>query len=160
MDGLDGLAAGTAIICGVFLCIISFSQGSNFVYIISYALIAGSAGFFIFNFPRAKLFMGDVGSTTLGFIFASLAVIGASSDQGHLSLFIVPLLLLSFIYDASFTFIRRLLKGENVFQAHKTHLYQLLNQLGFSHVKVSCLYFIFAIFHGFGAFWILSIKIQ
>ncbi|MDA1044787.1 MAG: MraY family glycosyltransferase [Verrucomicrobia bacterium] len=78
MDGLDGLAGGVAVIAAVFLCAIAFAQGSYFVYAVSYALIASVAGFLIFNFPPARIFMGDVGSAFLGFTFATLAVIGAN----------------------------------------------------------------------------------
>src|SRR3989339_1285338 len=92
MDGLNGMAAGNAIIAGFFLAIISFSQGSNFTYIVCYALIAGTGGFLIFNFPKGKLFMGDVGSTFLGFTFATLAIISSLYDNAHTSLLVVPLL--------------------------------------------------------------------
>lgn len=157
MDGINGLAAGTAVIAGLFFGIISFSQGSNFAYVISYVVVAGALGFFIFNFPRARLFMGDVGSTFLGFVFATLAIIAALYDHSHTSFLVMPLLLFHFIYDAFFTFIRRLIRGENVFQAHRTHLYQLFVSLGYSHTKVSIFYFVVGTVQGFGAWWMVHI---
>jgi len=157
MDGINGLAGGTVVIVCLFFGHICATLGSNFAYIISYTIAAGALGFLLFNFPYAKLFMGDVGSAFLGFVFASLAVIAALYDNSHTSLFVMPLLLLHFIYDTFFTFMRRLLKGEYVFEAHRTHLYQLFNQLGFSHAKVSIFYWSVGIAQGFGAVWMVTI---
>ena len=152
MDGLDGLAGGVAVIAAAFLGAIALQQKSVFVYMSSYVLLAGSAGFLLFNFPPARIFMGDVGSAFLGFTFATLAVIGASLDLGHLSFYIVPLLLFHFIFDTVFTFFRRLLRGEPVHLAHRTHLYQLLNRLGYSHKAVSLFHYAMTVLQGIAAF--------
>ena len=157
MDGLNGMAGGNAIIAATFFCIITYSQGSDFAYIVSYTLVAGVAGFLIFNFPRARLFMGDIGSTFIGFTFATLPIIASLYDNAHTSLLVVPLLLFHFIYDTGFTFLRRLFKGENVFMAHRTHLYQLFNRLGFTHFKVTIFYWAVSIAQGLGAMWMLTI---
>ncbi|RJP77117.1 MAG: undecaprenyl/decaprenyl-phosphate alpha-N-acetylglucosaminyl 1-phosphate transferase [Desulfobacteraceae bacterium] len=157
MDGLNGMAAGPAVINGLFFCVLSYSQGSTFVYIICYTIIAGALGFLVFNFPVPRLFMGDVGSAFLGFVFSTLGIIAALYDHSHTSLFVMPLLLFNFIYDTSFTFVRRLLKRENVFSAHRTHLYQLFNQLGYSHVQVSCFHFGQCIAQGIGAYVMINI---
>lgn len=157
MDGLDGLAAGVAVIAAAFLCAIALQQKSVFVYLNSYVLLAAAAGFLVFNLPPAKIFMGDVGSAFLGFTFAALAVIGASLDLGHLSFYIVPLLLFHFIFDTAFTFFRRLLRGEKVHLAHRTHLYQLLNQLGYSHRAVSVFHYAVAAVQGTAAFASLAL---
>ena len=101
--------------------------------------------------------MGDVGSTFLGFTFATLAIISALYDNAHTSLLVVPLLLFHFIYDTFFTFTRRFLKKENVFQAHRTHLYQLFNQLGHSHIRVTLFYYAVGFAQGLGAFCMISI---
>ncbi len=158
MDGLNGMAGGNAIIAASFFCVITWMQGSNFAYMVSYTIIAGVAGFLIFNFPRGKLFMGDIGSTFLGFTFATLPIIASLYDNSHTSLLVMPLLLFHFIYDTSFTFMRRLFNGENVFKAHRTHLYQLFNRLGFTHFKVTVFYWMVAILQGFGALWMLRIQ--
>lgn len=157
MDGINGLAAGTAVIAGAFFGIIALSQESNFAYILSYVIVAGALGFFAFNFPRARLFMGDVGSTFLGFVFATLSIIAALYDHSHTSFFVIPLLLFHFIYDTFFTFFRRLIRGDNVLQAHRTHLYQLFVSLGYSHTKVSIFYFAVGVAQGFGAWWMVHI---
>src|SRR5258706_1323542 len=118
MDGLNGMAGGVGVIAGIFLCAVAFQQSSWFVYLSSYVLIASVAGFLIFNFPVARIFMGDVGSAFLGFTFAALAIIGAEVDVGRLSFYIVPLLLFHFIFDTFFTFVRRWLNSEPLHLAH------------------------------------------
>ena len=157
MDGLDGMAAGVAVIVSFFFGVITLSQGSTFVYITCYAVLAGSLGFLFYNFPPARIFMGDVGSAFLGFIFATLAIIAARYDHSHTSFFVMPLLLFNFIFDTGFTFFRRLLNREYVTQAHRTHLYQLCNQLGCSHRTVSLSYYAMCIVQGLGAIYMLQI---
>jgi len=157
MDGLDGLAAGVAVIVAVFFMFITWQQGSLFVYINSYAILAGALGFLFFNFSPARLFMGDIGSAFLGFVFATLAIIAARYDASHTSLLVMPLLLLNFIYDTTFTFFRRLLAGDRVTHAHRTHLYQLCNRLGLSHRTVSLTQYGMCVVQGFAAIWMVSL---
>lgn len=157
MDGLDGMAATTTVIAAIFLSVISFQQGSHFIYLASLILAAAASGFLVFNLPPARIFMGDVGSTFFGLVFAVMAVIAARYDHSHTSLFVVPLLLLHFIFDTTFTFLRRLIGGEQVFMAHRTHLYQLLNRLGYSHSQVTALYSALAISQGIAAIWMVKI---
>ena len=157
MDGLDGLAAGVAVIVSAFFCAITFTQGSVFVYITCYTLFAGTLGLLIYNFPPARIFMGDVGSTFLGFVFAVLAIIAARYDFSHTSFFVMPLLLFNFIYDTFFTFFRRLLRGERVSEAHRTHLYQLFQRIGHSHLTVSLFHYGVCIVQGLGALWMVYI---
>lgn len=151
MDGLNGLAGGTAVIVAVFLGAVTFVEGSGFVHVFCYVIAAASAGFLVFNFPRAHLFMGDVGSQFLGFSFAALAVIAAEADTSRTSLLVVPLLFFNFLFDTGFTLCRRALRGENVTSAHRGHLYQLLNRLGWSHVRVSLFHYAVAAAQGIGA---------
>ncbi|MDD4927922.1 MAG: MraY family glycosyltransferase [Gallionella sp.] len=156
IDGLDGLAASTALVASLFLAYVSFNQGSHFIYLASLSLAAASSGFLIFNWSPAKIFMGDVGSTFLGFTFAVMAVIAARYDHSHTSLFVVPLLLFHIIFDTAYTFFRRLRAGENVFSAHRAHLYQLINRLGYSHRQVSLAYAFMAFCQGLTAVWMTS----
>ncbi len=157
MDGLDGLIGGIAVIVSLFFMIITYSQGSLFVYITSYTILAGSLGFLYLNMPPAKIFMGDVGSTFLGFVFATLAIIASLYDSSHTSFFVMPMLLFNVIYDTLLTFFRRLFQGENVLTPHRTHLYQLSQRLGMSHLEVSLMHYCFAFTQGLGALWLVNI---
>ena len=156
MDGLDGLAAGVAVIVCVFFAYITFQQGSLFIYITSYALLAGALGFLVFNLSPARIFMGDVGSVFLGFVLAVMAIVAARYDHSHTSFLVMPLLLFNFIYDTAFTFFRRLQNREKVTQAHRTHLYQLCNQLGWSHRQVSFAQYGMCVLQGFAAIWMVQ----
>ncbi len=157
MDGIDGLVASTALIAGLFFMVISYYEGSSFVYITGYTIVAGSVGFLIYNVPPAKIFMGDVGSAFLGFVFATLAIIAARYDASHTSFLVMPMLLFHFIFDTLFTFCRRLVNREQALKAHRTHLYQLLVQSGYTHLEVTLLLSCMAFLQGLGALWMVNI---
>lgn len=158
MDGLDGLIGGVTIIAGIYFMAICYFYGSHFVYISSYTIVAGALGFLVLNLPPARIFMGDVGSVFLGFTFAVLAIIASRYDDSHISFLVIPLLLFNVIYDVIFTLLRRLFHGENIIKAHNKHLYQLMNQIGFSHLKVSLAQYFMVFIQGLGALWMLQIK--
>ena len=101
--------------------------------------------------------MGDVGSAFLGFVLAVLAIIAARYDSSHTSFLVMPLLLFNFIYDTFFTFLRRLLRGDRVVDAHRTHLYQLCSRLGYSHRTVSLFQYSMCVVQGLGAVWMVNI---
>lgn len=151
MDGINGIAGGGAIIAGVFLGVISFLANAPFVYLSSIVLVSATTGFFLFNFPQGKIFMGDTGSQFLGFSFASLAVLASTDGFGGVSIFVVPILFLSFIFDVLYTLARRAWRRRPLSRAHKEHLYQLLHQSGLSHTRVSVLYFTYFVICGFAA---------
>ena len=157
MDGLNGMAGCTALVAALFLGIIAFDQGWPFTHMACCVLMAGTAGFLIFNFPGGRLFMGDVGAAFLGFAFAVLALIPALQDAVPISLTVVPLLLFHFIFDTLFTFIRRGLNRENVFKAHRTHIYQLLNQMGAGHTAVTLTYALLGGIQGLAALWMVRL---
>ncbi len=160
MDGLNGLAGGTGVIVAAFFGIVTYTQGSLFIYILCYVLLASALGFVVFNFPRARIFMGDVGSQFLGFVFAAMAVIAAEYDASRTSMLVMPLLFFNFLFDTGFTFCRRLLAGENVTQAHRAHLYQLFNRLGYTHTAVTLFHFAVAIAQGLGALWLVRLDAE
>lgn len=154
MDGLNGLAGGTTIIACIFLMVIGFYQNAAFIYVCALILGCATLGFFIFNFPRAQIFLGDTGSQFIALILASLGIIGTGHDHGTLSTFTVPLLFYVFIFDVILTIIRRAHKRRNIFSAHRSHVYQLLNRAGLSHVAVSCIQFLHIIIGGLAACWV------
>jgi UDP-GlcNAc:undecaprenyl-phosphate GlcNAc-1-phosphate transferase len=136
MDGLDGLAGGTGAIAALAFAALALPSAPNAAQA-SAALGAACVGFTVFNAPRARVFMGDVGSEFLGFALAGLAVYAAGAAGGHFPFLVMPLLMFHFIFDTCFTFCRRLFSGQKVTQAHRGHLYQLMNRLGASHFQVS-----------------------
>ncbi len=160
MDGLNGVAGGTSVIVAAFFGILTYMQGSLFVYILCYVLFASTLGFVIFNFPRARIFMGDVGSQFLGFVFAAMAVIAAEYDASRTSMLVMPLLFFNFMFDTVFTFFRRLAAGEDVTTAHRTHLYQLFNRLGYSHTAVSLFHFAVTVLQGLGALVLIRLDAE
>ena len=157
MDGIDGLVASTALIAALFFMIISYYEGSSFVYITGYTIIAGAVGFLVYNAPPAKIFMGDVGSAFLGFVFATLAIIAARYDESHTSFLVMPMLLFHFIFDTLFTFFRRISRRMNPLKAHRTHLYQIRVRSGNTHLEVTLMLSCMAFLQGLGALWMVNI---
>jgi UDP-N-acetylmuramyl pentapeptide phosphotransferase/UDP-N-acetylglucosamine-1-phosphate transferase len=137
MDGIDGLAAGQGLVVSFFFAIIQLGQGHCFLGFITLVLLVGCLGFLAFNFPPAKVFMGDVGSVSIGFILAIMAVLAFTSDYSLQSLLIMPLLMANFLFDATTTFFRRLIRKEPVLQPHRTHLYQKFASCGVSQRTVT-----------------------
>jgi UDP-GlcNAc:undecaprenyl-phosphate/decaprenyl-phosphate GlcNAc-1-phosphate transferase len=148
IDGLNGLAAGVALITASFLAGIAAAHGGFFAYFASLLLIAGLAGFVPFNFPRARIFMGDVGSQFCGFILAILAVVASRFDNVELSFLIVPMLLSGVLFDVAFTLVRRALAGERLTEPHRGHLYQVAHRSGLPAVAVTLVHWGFAGFGG------------
>jgi len=138
MDGIDGIAGGVALAGALGWMMLSANMHNNFVFWISLAIAASSLGFLGHNWSPAKIFMGDVASTFLGYTFAVLPLL--SADQGGDALLLGTLLMWTFIMDAGVTFIRRALKREKLFAAHRNHLYQRLVIGGYKHSTVSLLY--------------------
>jgi len=137
IDGLDGMCAGIALVAALFLAALALSEGAAFVYVAALGLAAGCAGFLPFNVPRARIFLGDVGSQFIGYMFAVLGIAAARFDQARVSLYIVPLLLAVPIFDVAFTLLRRALAGERLTEAHRGHLYQILARSGMRPLAVS-----------------------
>ena len=135
MDGSDGLAGGMAAIGFGALAGAAWLGGAPGPAAFSAAIAAAALAFLRFNFPPARLFMGDAGSIPLGFLAATLGVLGIQQGVWHWS---VPLLAFSpFIVDASVTLARRALRGEEVWRAHRDHYYQRLVRMGCSHRRLA-----------------------
>ena len=146
MDGIDGMAGGVALSAGVGWMWLASNINNPFLFWIVLAITATSLGFLGHNWSPAKIFMGDVGSTFLGYSFAVLPLI--SSDQGGDALLLGTLLMWVIIMDTGVTFLQRLLKRENVFAAHRSHLYQRLVIAGYKHETVSALYILLTLLAG------------
>ena len=157
IDGLDGLAGGVALIAACFLCAIAGIYGGWFAYFAALLLAAGLAGFLPFNFPRARIFMGDVGSQFCGFVLAILAVAASRLDGVELSFLIVPMLLSGVLFDVAFTLVRRALAGERLTEPHRGHLYQVAQRSGVPSVAVALVYWGFTVIGGIAALIFLAV---
>jgi UDP-GlcNAc:undecaprenyl-phosphate/decaprenyl-phosphate GlcNAc-1-phosphate transferase len=138
MDGIDGNAGGVAFSAALGWMWLSGNTQTWFVFWVALAIAASSLGFLGHNWSPAKVFMGDVGSTFLGYSFAVLSLV--SADQGGDALLIGTLLMWIVIMDSFVTFLGRLLKRENVFTGHRAHLFQRLVLGGYKHTTISLLY--------------------
>jgi UDP-GlcNAc:undecaprenyl-phosphate GlcNAc-1-phosphate transferase len=135
------------IACAV-LAGIAASAGGWFVYFASLLLASGLLGFLPFNFPRARIFMGDVGSQFCGFVLAVLGVVAGRFESVPLSALLVPMLLFGVLFDVAFTLLRRFLAGDRVTEAHRSHLYQVAHRSGMPAVQVTLLHWAFALWGG------------
>jgi UDP-GlcNAc:undecaprenyl-phosphate GlcNAc-1-phosphate transferase len=156
IDGLNGLSGGVALIAGAFLAGIAAAYGGWFAYFAALLLVAGLAGFLPFNFPRARIFMGDVGSQFCGFMLAVLAVVASRLENVELSFLLVPMLLSGVLFDVAFTLVRRALAGERLTEPHRGHLYQVAQRSGVPAVTVTLVHWGFAGFGGICALLFLA----
>ncbi|MCU0350792.1 MAG: glycosyltransferase family 4 protein [Flavobacterium sp.] len=150
MDGIDGIAGIQAITASLSWFLLSFFIGSQSGVIYSCVVFSSVLGFLIHNWSPARIFMGDVGSAFLGFYFAVFPIImfkkNISDNSFFLDLFLISIVFVwFFVFDTIYTFFRRLLNGEKVWQAHRSHLYQRLVISGFSHQFVTLLYGIMSV---------------
>lgn len=131
MDGMDGFAGGMTVVGFSVLGMISWRGGAPLLATAMIAVAAAGAGFLLHNRPPARIFMGDVGSVTVGFLAGSLGAVGVS--RGLFDVWVPVLVFSPFIVDATFTLVRRAVRGERVWHAHREHLYQRLVLQGWSH---------------------------
>ena len=131
MDGMDGFAGGMACFGFATLALLGALAGSPIYALAAFMVCAAAAGFLPFNFPPAKLFMGDVGSGSLGLLVAVFLLWADGAGLFHLWLGCV--VFSPFIVDATWTVIRRTLQGKKPWQAHREHFYQRLVRLGWGH---------------------------
>ena len=146
IDGLDGLAVGVSAISTASLLVIALMVQETEICIVLAALLGACLGFIPYNKNPAKIFMGDTGSTSLGFILACLSVQGLFKFYAIIS-FAVPFLVLGVpIFDICFAFLRRIAKGQNPMKADRGHVHHRLIDMGFSQKQaVAISYMITAI---------------
>ncbi len=157
MDGMDGFAGGMTVFgCG-FFSLMAWSHGDTSTALLSLFTMTASAGFLPHNFPPAKIFMGDVGSTSLGFLIGCMIVTETSKNtQSNLW---EPLLIFSpFLVDATFTLLKRIAKRKKIWLAHREHLYQRLVLLGWGHKKTVFLEYGLMLACGLSALFYLKLE--
>lgn len=137
MDGIDGLASSEAVVVGLISGLLLWLSGATGLAVGAWILAASASGFLLWNLPPARIFMGDVGSGLLGFAFGAIALAAERISPVPGVVLLIPLMV--FICDATFTLFRRLLNGERVYEAHRSHVYQRLVQRGWTHGQVTAL---------------------
>jgi UDP-N-acetylmuramyl pentapeptide phosphotransferase/UDP-N-acetylglucosamine-1-phosphate transferase len=134
MDGIDGLAASQTVLVAAAVAIAAGDPWRS----LALALLAACLGFLPFNFPKARIFLGDVGSGTLGFALATLVVAAIAVEPRSFTLWLLPLS--AFLIDASLTLLGRLRREEAWWQPHALHAYQQWVRRGGSHSRVTMAY--------------------
>ncbi|MBD8472747.1 glycosyltransferase family 4 protein [Pseudomonas sp. CFBP 8770] len=135
MDGIDGIASVEAICVCAGACLIYALGGHAQLMWLPAVLAAAVSGFLLWNWPPAKIFMGDAGSGFLGLVLAVLSVQAAWVKPAYFWGWVI--LLGVFIVDATFTLLRRLLRGDKVYQAHRSHAYQYASRVYGRHLPVT-----------------------
>lgn len=135
MDGSNGLAGGMALIGYSTYGIAALLAHNEAFAMMNFSISAAALAFLYFNFPSAKVFMGDAGSIPLGFLVAAMGLWGWQQECWPMWF---PLLVFSpFIVDASVTLIKRALRGAKITEAHREHYYQRAIQIGWGHRKLA-----------------------
>jgi Fuc2NAc and GlcNAc transferase len=135
MDGIDGIAAIETIFIAAAAIIISGAESEQYLVLLEAGLVAGCAGFLFWNWPPARIFMGDVGSGFLGITLGTLAIISANLND--LPIWTWLILAGVFVVDATVTVIRRMINGEKWYTAHRSHAYQRAARRLRSHKRVT-----------------------
>jgi Fuc2NAc and GlcNAc transferase len=135
MDGIDGLAGAEATLVGAIGAAMLSAAGAPGLARIAVVIAGASAGFLLWNWPPARIFMGDVGSGMLGFLFGTLAVAGEKA--GAVPVLVWVILLGAFIFDATVTLARRVSRGERWHAAHRSHAYQRALAAGRGHRPIT-----------------------
>ena len=136
LDGLDGLAAGSALFCSLVVFVVALVGGNVLSQCVTIALAGAIVGFLRYNFNPATIFLGDCGSLVIGFLLAAVALVGSEKAPTAVA---VGIPVVSFglpILDTSFAIVRRFLNGKPLFGADNEHIHHKLLHLGFSHRKV------------------------
>ena len=139
MDGIDGLVISQTILSSGVLSMWFYLQGDFSTTVLCVCLAGSGVGFFLLNWCPSKIFLGDAGSLALGLIFALLLVRGVQQGIPVLSFLLLHGV---FLLDTTITLLMRILSGQNWWEPHTTHLYQLMAQGGMTHSEVTILYMI------------------
>jgi UDP-N-acetylmuramyl pentapeptide phosphotransferase/UDP-N-acetylglucosamine-1-phosphate transferase len=139
MDGSDGLAGGMALFGFAAYAAAAWLANEVALTTLCASVAAAAAAFLLFNFPPARIFMGDAGSIPVGFLAAAVGVLGG--DRGHWPLWFPVLVFSPFIVDATATLGKRLIRGEKVWRAHREHYYQRMVRSGLGHRHTALIWY-------------------
>ena len=151
MDGSDGLAGGMTAIGFGYYGLFAYMAGNFEFAMINFSIAAAAVAFLLHNFYPAQIFLGDVGAIPLGFLAATIGILGLINNLWSIWL---PVLVFSpFIVDATVTLSKRLLRGKRIWQAHREHYYQRIVQSGFGHRNTALAGYILMLMVGGSAIW-------
>ncbi|GEN16044.1 glycoside hydrolase [Neoasaia chiangmaiensis] len=145
IDGINGLASGSLMIASAVLGLVFLAHHDTASALPAVMLAACLLAFLPFNFPRASIFMGDVGSQGAGLVMGWMGLVALDTLSEPL---LVPMLMSGILYDVAFTLVRRAIAGARLSQAHRSHLYQLAVRSGSSPILVTTLYWCFVVWGG------------
>jgi len=134
MDGMDGIAGLQTLVAAICYSIWAILLNDFLLLSLLLSLCGACLGFLIWNWSPAKIFMGDVGSLAIGGLLAMIAIYLSNTHQVSIIAALLPLA--CFIYDTTYTVIKRALKGEKIYQAHRSHIYQQLATYGVNHSRI------------------------
>lgn len=158
MDGSDGLAAGMALFGFSFYGIAGLMNSNEPFAMLNFSVGAAALGFLYHNFHPARVFMGDAGSIPLGFLASAFGVWGWQLGYWP---FWYPILVFSpFVIDATVTLLKRVRRGENLAQAHRSHYYQHLVQMGLGHRNTAIAEYALMLLTGASALWGIGLDAQ
>lgn len=158
IDGLDGLAAGTAFIASVVLAYISLINNRYETAVLLIVLAGSTLGFLPYNYNPARVFMGDSGALFLGFYLSIVSVLGAVKGATALAYF-VPVLALGLpIFDTSFAILRRFFKNKPIMTADRGHLHHRLLDIGLTHKHAVLILYLISTLLGLSAMFFLLSK--
>jgi UDP-GlcNAc:undecaprenyl-phosphate GlcNAc-1-phosphate transferase len=143
LDGIDGLAAGVVVIAGIVLFVHTIRLEQFSISLLALALVGAVAGFLLFNFPPARIFMGSAGALVLGYLLGVLSIIGAARVAFALLVLGIP------IMDVAWQIINRIRAGQSPFVATRTHLHHRLLDAGLSQRAIVLFYYLFSALFGF-----------
>jgi len=135
MDGIDGLAGGEGVCAALGIALFCWLSGAWDIAAISILLAAACMGFLVWNWPPARIFMGDVGSSWVGFMLGAIAMKG--SEKAGITIWPWVILLGVFLVDATVTLLRRLASRQKWYEAHRSHAYQNLSRQWGAHRPVT-----------------------
>lgn len=151
MDGSDGLAGGMALFGFSFYGAASLVSGNDEFAMMNFSVGAAGLAFLYYNFHPAKVFMGDAGSIPLGFLAAAMGLWGW--QQGYWPIWFSPLVFSPFVADATITLLKRARRGERLSEAHRSHYYQRLVQMGWGHGNTAIAEYALMFSVGVSALW-------
>jgi UDP-GlcNAc:undecaprenyl-phosphate/decaprenyl-phosphate GlcNAc-1-phosphate transferase len=157
IDGMDGLSTGIVLIANVFVFIIAIQSGNTLVASLSAVLGGAVLGFYIFNYPPARIFLGDGGAYFIGFVYATLPLMGIKKSA-VLILFLVPMVLMLVpIADVIQVMLHRFKRGRNIFFPDRNHLHHRLMRIGFSTRGILLVMYTYTLILGLSAVLMLNI---